>query len=284
MAVIAGLPKAPSTFNPLYSMDRATARRNVVLSRMLSEGYITQAQYDEARSEPIDASYHAPKIAFSAPYLSEMVRQEMVNRYGEQAYEDGYRVYTTITRKNQQAAQQAVRNNVLDYDMRHGYRGPASVLWKVGETPWETKKIVDSLKRQSGYGPLFPAVVTSANAQEAVALLANGDSVSLTMEGVRWARRFISDTQQGATPRKVNDVVQAGQQIWVRKVGDSWWLSQLPDATQRWSPLTRKTARLLPLSAGLTLTRANSTAPPRRCARSAPTLNRSSIPPRWIKA
>ncbi len=165
MAVIAGLPKAPSTFNPLYSMDRATARRNVVLSRMLSEGYITQAQYDEARSEPIDASYHAPKIAFSAPYLSEMVRQEMVNRYGEQAYEDGYRVYTTITRKNQQAAQQAVRNNVLDYDMRHGYRGPASVLWKVGETPWETKKIVDSLKRQSGYGPLFPAVVTSANAQ-----------------------------------------------------------------------------------------------------------------------
>ena len=90
------------------------------------------------------------------PYLSEMVRQEMVNRYGEQAYEDGYRVYTTITRKNQQAAQQAVRNNVLDYDMRHGYRGPASVLWKVGETPWETKKIVDSLKRQSGYGPLFP--------------------------------------------------------------------------------------------------------------------------------
>lgn len=67
MAVIAGLPKAPSTFNPLYSMDRATARRNVVLSRMLSEGYITRAQYDEARSEPIDASYHAPKIAFSAP-------------------------------------------------------------------------------------------------------------------------------------------------------------------------------------------------------------------------
>ncbi len=61
----------------------------------------------------------------------------MVNRYGEQAYEDGYRVYTTITRKNQQAAQQAVRNNVLDYDMRHGYRGPASVLWKVGETPWD---------------------------------------------------------------------------------------------------------------------------------------------------
>lgn len=139
MAVIAGLPKAPSTFNPLYSMDRAVARRNVVLSRMLSEGYITQAQYDQARSEPIDANYHAPEIAFSAPYLSEMVRREMYNRYGESAYEDGYRIYTTITRKVQQAAQQAVRNNVLDYDMRHGYRGPANVLWKVGETAWDSK-------------------------------------------------------------------------------------------------------------------------------------------------
>lgn len=105
MAVIAGLPKAPSTFNPLYSMDRATARRNVVLSRMLSEGYITQSQYEQARSQTIDASYHTPEIAFSSPYLSEMVRQEMVSRYGEQAYEDGYRVYTTITRKNQQSAQ-----------------------------------------------------------------------------------------------------------------------------------------------------------------------------------
>ncbi len=78
MAVIAGLPKAPSTFNPLYSMDRAIARRNVVLSRMLSEGYITQAQYDQARSEPIDANYHAPEIAFSAPYLSEMVRRKCI--------------------------------------------------------------------------------------------------------------------------------------------------------------------------------------------------------------
>ncbi|RDT64196.1 carboxypeptidase/penicillin-binding protein 1A, partial [Klebsiella pneumoniae] len=113
MATIAGLPKAPSTFNPLYSLDRATARRNVVLSRMLSEGYISQSEYDKARSDVIDANYHAPEIAFSAPYLTEMVRQEMVSRYGDKAYEDGYRVYTTVTRKVQQAAQQAVRNNVM---------------------------------------------------------------------------------------------------------------------------------------------------------------------------
>ena len=229
MAVIAGLPKAPSTFNPLYSMDRALARRNVVLSRMLSENYITQAQYDEASSQPIAARYHAPEIAFSAPYLTEMVRQEMVKRYGDKAYEDGYRVYTTVTRKDQQAGQEAVRNNVMDYDMRHGYRGPTKVLWRVGETPWGSKKITDALKRMPGYGPLKAAVVTAASAEEATAMLADGSSVSLNMDGVRWARPYRSDTLQGATPRKVSDVVQAGQQIWVRQVNESWWLGQVPD-------------------------------------------------------
>ena len=229
IAVIAGLPKAPSTFNPLYSLDRATSRRNVVLARMMSEGYISQSQYDSARSEAIDANYHAPEIAFSSPYLSEMVRQDMVSRYGEKAYEDGYRVYTTITRKTQEAAQKAVRDNVMDYDMRHGYRGPANVLWKLGESPWDSKKITDSLRALPTYGPLLPAVVMQANAQEATAMLADGTSVSLRMDGVRWARPFRSDTAQGATPRRVTDAVQAGQQIWVRLVNDAWWLAQVPD-------------------------------------------------------
>ncbi|WP_312454692.1 peptidoglycan glycosyltransferase/peptidoglycan DD-transpeptidase MrcA [Pseudescherichia sp.] len=229
IAVIAGLPKAPSTFNPLYSLDRATSRRNVVLARMMSEGYISQSQYDSARSEAIDANYHAPEIAFSSPYLSEMVRQDMVSRYGEKAYEDGYRVYTTITRTTQEAAQKAVRDNVMDYDMRHGYRGPANVLWKLGESPWESKKITDSLRALPTYGPLLPAVVMQANAQEATAMLADGTSVSLRMDGVRWARPFRSDTAQGATPRRVTDAVQAGQQIWVRQVNDAWWLAQVPD-------------------------------------------------------
>lgn len=250
IAVIAGLPKAPSTFNPLYSMDRATARRNVVLSRMLSEGYITQAQYDQARNEPIDANYHAPEIAFSAPYLSEMVRQEMYNRYGENAYEDGYRIYTTITRKVQQAAQQAVRNNVLDYDMRHGYRGPANVLWKVGETAWDSKKITDTLKALPTYGPLLPAVITSANPQEATATLADGTSVSLRMEGIRWARPYRSDTQQGPTPRKVTDAVQTGQQIWVRKMGEAWWLAQVPDVNSALVSINPKNGAVLALVGG----------------------------------
>ncbi|WP_058910379.1 peptidoglycan glycosyltransferase/peptidoglycan DD-transpeptidase MrcA [Entomohabitans teleogrylli] len=250
MAVIAGLPKAPSTFNPLYSMDRATARRNVVLSRMLAEGYLNRSQYDDARNQPIEANYHAPEIAFSSPYIAEMVRIEMVNRYGENAYTDGYRVYTTINRKTQQAAQKALRDNVMAYDMRHGYRGPTNQLWKIGETPWEQKKIIASLKSLPTYGPLLPAVVTAATPTEATALLADGSSVALTMEGVRWARPYRSDTAQGPTPRKVTDVVQTGQQIWVRQVDTAWWLGQVPDVNSALVSINPKDGAIIALVGG----------------------------------
>ena len=229
MAMIAGLPKAPSTFNPLYSHSRALARRNVVLGRMLDQNDITQQQYDDARNTPLEAHYHGPEIAFSAPYLSEMVRQEMVKRYGENAYTDGFKVYTTVSRKFQQAAQDAVRNNVIAYDMRHGYRGPTKVLWKVGEPALGQTEILKELKTLPVYGPLFPAVVTSANSDEATAMMKDGSSVALTLAGVRWARPFKSDTLQGATPKSVTQVLQAGQQIWVRKVDNAWWLAQVPD-------------------------------------------------------
>lgn len=250
MAVIAGLPKAPSTLNPLYSLNRATSRRNVVLARMLSEGYIDQVHYDRARSEAIDADYHAPEIAFSAPYLSEMVRQEMVSRYGEQAYEDGYRIYTTVTRKTQLAGQEAVRNNIFDYDIRHGYRGPANVLWKTGEPAWDSAKIRQSLKTLPTYGPLNPAVVTTADAQEATALMVDGTSVSLRMEGVRWARPWRSDTQQGATPRRVTDTVQVGQQIWVRQVSSAWWLAQVPEVNSALVSINPQNGAIIALVGG----------------------------------
>lgn len=250
IAMIAGLPKAPSTFNPLYSLERATSRRNVVLSRMLSEGYITTAQYDEARSQPIEAYYHTPEIAFSAPYLSELVRQDMLARYGENAYEDGYKVYTTVSRKIQQGAEQALRNNVIAYDMRHGYRGPAKVLWKAGESAWDKPEVISALKKLSSYGPFLPAVVTSTSASEATALMANGESVTLPMEGMRWARPFRSDIAQGPTPRSVNEVVSAGQQIWVRQVNNVWWLGQLPDVNSALVSLNPKDGAVLALVGG----------------------------------
>lgn len=250
IAMIAGLPKAPSTFNPLYSLERATARRNVVLSRMLSEGYITQGQYDEAIKQPIKADYHTPEIAFSAPYVAELVRQEMVNRYGENAYDDGYQVYTTITRKLQVGAQVALRNNIIAYDMRHGYRGPQQVLWKAHEPALPTAEIVAKLKKQPGYGPFIPAAVTGVTTDNATALLANGDTITLPMSGIRWARAYRSDTAQGPTPRSVLDVLQVGQQIWVRNLDDSWWLGQIPDVNSALVSLDPQSGAVLALVGG----------------------------------
>ncbi|TAJ02212.1 peptidoglycan glycosyltransferase/peptidoglycan DD-transpeptidase MrcA [Pectobacterium versatile] len=250
MAMIAGLPKAPSTFNPLYSYDRAVARRNVVLARMKDENYITQSQYDAARNEKLVANYHAPDISFSAPYVAEMARQEMVKRYGEDAYNDGYKVYTTVTKKLQTAAQDALRNNILAYDMRHGYRGPSKVLWKVGEGVWDQAKMIAALKALPVYGPLSPAIVTSTTADNAIAILSDGSSIALPMAGMRWARAYRSDTKQGPTPKRVTDVVQAGQQVWVRKVNDDWWLAQVPDVNSAIVSLNPKNGAIEALVGG----------------------------------
>lgn len=124
IATLAGMPKAPSTMNPLYSLERATNRRNVVLMRMLDEKYITQEQYDEARSEPIVARYHSAEIELSAPYVAELARSWAVKEYGaEQAYTSGLNIYMTVDSKLQDAANTASINNILAYDERHGYRG-----------------------------------------------------------------------------------------------------------------------------------------------------------------
>ena len=229
IAVIAGLPKAPSTFNPLYSKSRALARRNVVLTRMLEENYITRAQYDEARNEPIEARYHAPEIDFSAPYLAEMVRMAMIEKYGENAYTDGYKVYTTVKRKDQLSAEDAVHTGIIDYDMRHGYRGAQQVLWPQNSAAWDTEQILSKLKTLQVYGPLNPGVVLSADANRAQVMLKDGSTIDLTMDSMRWARKFISDRAMGPAPRAVNGVVHAGEQIWVRQNKDRWMLAQIPD-------------------------------------------------------
>ncbi|WP_036828791.1 transglycosylase domain-containing protein, partial [Photobacterium sanctipauli] len=157
LATIAGLPKAPSTMNPIYSVDRATSRRNVVLGRMLSEGYITQAEFDQARSEPIVARYHSAEIELNAPYFAERARAWMVERYGEDAYTSGMRIYTTVDPKLQRAAQQAAIDNLLGYDQRHGFRGEVATLWQPGQAAWSNEQIDDHLAKQPTYGQLIPA-------------------------------------------------------------------------------------------------------------------------------
>ena len=217
MAIIAGLPKAPSTMNPIYSPKRAEERRNVVLGRMLDEKYITKEEYDAAIKEPIVASYHGAKFEFRADYISEMVRQEMVKRFGEEkAYTSGYKVYTTVLSKDQEAAQNAVIDNLISYDMRHGYRGGAP-LWKKGEAAWDNERITGFLKKLPESDPFIPAAVLAIEKNGAQLLLANGETMTLSANAMRWTGR--------AMP------VKAGEQIWIRKRDNGEWiLGQIPAA------------------------------------------------------
>ena len=123
MAMISGLPKAPSAFNPISNPDRALVRRNWILGRMLKLGYINQPQYDEAHAAPITAERHNIATEVDAPYVAEMVRQEALEMFGEGIYSDGYIIYTTINGKMQNAAQKALQNGITAYDERHGFRG-----------------------------------------------------------------------------------------------------------------------------------------------------------------
>jgi penicillin-binding protein 1A len=239
IAVISGLPKAPSTMNPIYSLDRSTTRRNVVLGRMFAEGYITQTELNQARSEPIVARYHGAEIELNAPYFAERARSWLVERYGEDAYTSGMRVYTTVDSKLQKAAQHATISNLLNYDQRHGYRGAVATLWQPGQTAMAETDIVDHLKKQPSYGDLTPAVVTNVDKKTASVIIKGGETIPLAWDGMKWARKFVTDTRQGAAPKKASDILASGQQVWVqpktKQAEDGtestyWVLSQVPDA------------------------------------------------------
>ncbi|QXO17626.1 penicillin-binding protein 1A [Vibrio ostreae] len=236
IAMIAGLPKAPSTMNPIYSLERATHRRNVVLQRMLDEKYITQAQYHEARNEVLQSRYHGAEISLNAPYVAEIARAWMIDRYGEDAYTSGMNVYTTVDSKLQKAANRAALDNLLAYDERHGYRGAEKELWKSGQAAWDEEKIRDHLQDEPTYNDLYPAVVVNVEPQSAQVWVKNNGLQTIAWDDMNWARRFITDERQGALPKAASDIMAAGQQIWVRQLHQDdaeqqhWKLSQVPNA------------------------------------------------------
>ncbi|QSX37040.1 penicillin-binding protein 1A [Shewanella sedimentimangrovi] len=249
MAIIAGLPKAPSTLNPVTSPDRALARRNVVLMRMNEVGYISANEYQEALAEPLVAKYHGAEIDLYAPYISEMARDYLVQKFGEEeAYTGGYSVYTTISSDLQLKAQQALRNNVYAYDERHGYRGAAERLWQ--DTPPADAEIIKTLKRTVAVQELQPAAVLSVAEQAAEVLLGSGERLTLNWDGIKWARRFISDKRQGAAPTKASEVLNPGERIWVRHNGEQWQLSQVPEVSSATVTLDPKNGAILALVGG----------------------------------
>ncbi|HEY0921936.1 PBP1A family penicillin-binding protein [Rheinheimera pacifica] len=245
IAIIAGLPKAPSALNPVRSASNARARRNVVLGRMLETRVIDKAAYDLAIAAPVTSRLHGAQITASAPYIAEMVRQDMVNRFGEEAaYSAGLQVFTTIQSVQQAEAKQALQQNLYDYDERHGYRGPVAELWQSTlveadntdhkfeqENPLSAEEILAYLDKQSSIEDLRPAVITAVNEQSAEAIIAGGQQVTLQWDGLKWARTFQTDERQGVAPKTAFAIVKPGQHVFLRQQNEQWRLSQVPQAS-----------------------------------------------------
>lgn len=228
-AMIAGLPKAPSRYNPIVNPERAMTRRNYILQRMLELGNISRTEYDAAVQEPNTATVHETTIDTSAPYLAEMVRAEIVKRYGEtNAYTQGYHVYTTLDSKQQAFAEASLRDALLSYDRRHGYRGAEDKL-DLDEFKTE-EEMRDRLSTYPKLGDLEAALVLKADAKNAE-LLVGETKIKLDQEAVKWARPFKSADQRGASPNRVNEVMKVGDVIRIRPTNEektTWTLSQVP--------------------------------------------------------
>lgn len=228
MAMIAGLPQSPSAANPIRNPARALARRNWVLSRMLEKRSINQQEYQAAIQAPTTASYHGAEIDLYSPYISELVRDYMVQKYGEEeAYTGGYNVYTTVDSRLQNEAQQAVRDNVFAYDERHGYRGAIATIWS--DVAPAKQQILDTLAKTNAVDDIRPAAVMQLGEKNAKVMLSNGEQVELGWDGINWARKFISDRRQGAAPKTAADVLKVGEMVWVRPNNGAWQLSQIPE-------------------------------------------------------
>lgn len=225
MAMIAGLPKAPSRFNPLANPARSKERRDWILGRMYKLGKIDEAAYQAAINEPLNASYHVPTPEVNAPYIAEMARAEMVGRYGSDAYTEGFRVTTTVPSNLQEMANTAVHEGLITYDQRHGYRGPESRL--PGKTPaaWATE-----LTKQRTISGLEPAIVTLIEKNGVQVLTRNGEE-HVSWDSMKWARPFLNTNSMGPAPKQPSDVAQVGDLIRVQRQADNALkFSQIPVA------------------------------------------------------
>lgn len=226
LAMIAGLPKAPSRFNPIANPERAQIRRDWILQRMLSLGYIEQAAYEEAIATPNVARNHGADPDVEAPYVAEMARLEMIERYGDAAYIDGYHVYTTIDSELQEQANRALREGLLEYDRRHGYRGPEA---RHPDAPVEE---YPRLLRDYAYlGGLAPAMVSAIDSDSVDIILRNGGEAVIPWEQMKWARPQLGVDSLGPAPGAPDDVLAVGDVVRVTRVeDDTYRLAQLPQA------------------------------------------------------
>ncbi|GGX97302.1 penicillin-binding protein 1A [Litchfieldella qijiaojingensis] len=289
-AMIAGLPKAPSTFNPLANPERSLIRRNWILYRMRELGYIDQTAYQDAVAAPITARRFAVQVEIDAPYVAEMARQFAVERYGEDAYTGGYRIHTTLDSELQPYASQALTSGLIDYDTRHGWRGPeqrdipASLVEaqertersgleeELSESPevMETARQAAQssqtriegingdvsnwlrvLERTPSYGPLEPAIVVTSEGREMEVLTQQGEIVTLGWDGLSWAGRYHTARWHEGEPSSAAEIASRGDLVRILQNEDgSWRLSQRPDAEGSIVVLEPDTGAILALQGG----------------------------------
>lgn len=227
LAMIAGLPKAPSRYNPLVNPQRSMERRDWILGRMYKLGAIDKARYDAALAEPIDARHHVQPIELNAPYIAEMARAEMVGRYGSDAYTEGFRVITTVPSQLQDAASSALHEGLIAYDQRHGFRGPETRLPGLTREAW-----LAELAKHKSIGGLQPAIVTQVEKSGIMVLLRNGEEQPVAWDSMKWARPFLNTNSLGPRPQKPADVAQIGDLVRVEPDKESGALlfRQIPAA------------------------------------------------------
>ena len=223
VAMLAGLPKAPSRYNPFANPKRAEARQHYVLRRMRELKYIDDKSYETALKEPSRLRLTRQARDLSADYVAEMARQAMYERYQDDIYSSGLKVYTTIRKSNQEAANSAILQGILAYDSRHGYRGPEKVVSPGKDAPTGGDSWMDAaLDEMEEFNGMIPAIVTEANAKIVKVHSSNGANIEISGDGLALVKKTLSEKN----PEK--RLLKAGAVVRIIRSGDSWQIVQLP--------------------------------------------------------
>lgn len=248
-AMLAGLPKAPSSLNPLANPQAAKKRRDHVLYRMHDQGYIDDETYNKAVEAPLNASYHDLPTEVKAPYVAELVREQLEQMYGDSIYTDGFKVYTTINSQLQDDANQAVRDGLLAYDQRHGYRGPTENLGIPSFDTMEKWELL--LRKMPVINGLEPAAVVEMTPDTITVLRSNGTLTIIPWSGLSWARKQVNADYLGPKPRRTDQIVKLGDVVRVMPAPQGGYqLAQLPKAESGLVALSPQNGAILAMVGG----------------------------------
>ncbi len=229
MAMLAGIPAAPSAVNPVANPEAATQRRAHVLGRMRDLGYITPAEYEAAKASPMESRLHGPSIEVDAPYVAEMVRNDLQAKYGDAIYTAGYQVFTTLDSRLQAAATVALRTGLLEYDRRHGWRGATD---KVDLSKNSSNEALQAeLEDRPAVGGLRPAIVESVDEKSAKIYVKDMGSVTLPWAKMSWARRELPEEKTDRFPTQAAEIMSRGDVIYtVGNSAQTLQFVQIPEA------------------------------------------------------